>query len=215
MNLKYEKFKGKLIVFEKPADHSGGTTLAKALCNRLIEEGQDVIFTKQPGDAPGDLGVLTRSLCIDKRWNLHPLSNLFAFLLDRAEHTSKIIQPALDAKKTIICDRWWYSTIAYQFAGKQLFEKFELNQEFAFWMNRVASMNIEPDVVFFIERDQQKVETEKNTESDQFETASREFKQRVKEAYYNMANSDPLFKRIMVIENDIPATLEKILDTDF
>lgn len=210
-----DKFKNKLIVLEGPADHCGKSTLAKALYEKLTSENIDTILTKQPGDAPGELGNLTRSLCIDKKWNLHPLSNLFAFLLDRAEHTSKVIQPALDSGKTVICDRYWYSTIAYQFYGKQLLEKFDLNEEFAFWMNRVASMNIEPNVVFFIEREAKRIQAEKDNENDQFETASREFKQRVEQAYYNMAETNPIFKRINVIENDIPATLELLLESTF
>ena len=209
-----DKFRNKLIVF-CGIDHCGKSTLAKSLYDKLSYNGIDVVLTKQPGDAPGELGSLTRSLCIDKKWNLNPLSNMFAFLLDRAEHTSKVIQPALEAGKTVICDRYWYSTIAYQFYGKQLLEKYNLNEEFAFWMNRVASMNIEPNVVFFIEREAKKVQAEKDNENDQFETASREFKLRVDQAYNKMADADPLFRRIKVVENDIPATLELLLGSTF
>jgi dTMP kinase len=210
-----EKFKGKLIVFEGPADHCGKSTLARALNEKLLLEGMDVLLTKQPGDVPGELSELFQSLCKDKKWNLHPMSNLFAFLLDRSEHTSKIVLPALQSGKTVICDRWFYSTIAYQFYGKQLLEKFNLNEEFAYWMNSIASLGCDPDVVFYIERNQAKVEAEKDTETDQFETASREFKERVRVAYEKMASTIPIFRRIPVIESDIQGTLSQILETNF
>jgi dTMP kinase len=215
MDERCEKFKGKLVVFEGPADHCGKSTLAKALHEKLLAEGVDVLLTKQPGDSPGEIGTMMRSLCIDKKWNLHSISNLFAFLLDRCEHTDKVVQPALKVGKTVICDRWYYSTIAYQFYGKELLEKYNLNKQFAYWMNRVASLNIEPDVVYFIERAQEKISQTKDAEYDQFETASYEFKLRVRGAYYSMLKENPLFVKIPVIEDDIPGTLDQILRRSF
>lgn len=212
MDSRIEQFKGKLIVFESGQDHSGKSTMAQALHAKLSQEGLDVILTKQPGDAPGDLKDLMRSMCIDKKWNLHPISNLFAFLLDRTEHTDKVVLPAIKAGKTVICDRWYYSTIAYQFYGKQLLDTYHLNKQFAYWVNRVASLNLEPDIVFFLERAQEKIAASKNDEFDQFETASYEFKLRVRNAYYSMAKENPLFNKIQIVEDDIPATLEKLLN---
>ena len=214
MDPRCEKFRGKLVCFEGP-DHSGKSVLANALNTKLTSEGLDVLLTKQPGDVPGELHDLMRSMCIDKKWGLHPISNLFAFLLDRTEHTDKVVIPALRAGKTVLCDRWYYSTIAYQFYGKQLLDTYHLNKQFAYWVNRVASLNIEPDVVFFIERAEEHIATSKNTETDQFETASYEFKLRVRNAYYSMAKENPLFQRIKVIEGDVPGTLEKLLGASF
>ena len=209
-----EKFKGKLIVLEG-IDHSSKSTQAKALYDKLTAEGYDVLLTRQPGDSPGELGELMRSLCKDKKWDLHPISNLFAFLLDRTEHTDKVVSPALKAGKTVICDRWYYSTIAYQFYGKELLEKYNLNKQFAYWINRGASLNIEPDVVFFLEREQEKINQVKDDSSDIFETSSYEFKLRVRNAYYTMLKENPLFIKIPVVENDIDATLNKILGASF
>lgn len=215
MDERCEKFKGKLVVFESPADHSGKSTLANALYEKLKFEGVDVLLTKQPGDSPGELGTLLRSLCIDKKWNLNPITNLFAFLMDRAEHTDKIVQPAIKAGKTVICDRWYYSTIAYQFYGKELLEKYHLNKQFAYWVNRIASFNLEPDIVYFIERAQENINKTKNDENDQFETASYEFKLRVRNAYYSMLKENPLFVKIPVIEGDVQGTLDQILRRNF
>ncbi len=211
MDERFEKFNGKLLVFEG-VDHAGKSTLAAALREKLVHEGLDVVSTRQPGDAGGELGELTRSLCIDKKWNMHPMANLFAFLMDRTQNTAMIVEPALAAGKTVICDRWYYSTIAFQFYGKQLMEKYHLNKQFAYWMNRVASLNREPDVVYFIERDQAAVERTPDSSWDQFETASYDFKLRVRKAYYDMAKENELFRRIQVIEGDVPATLEKVLN---
>ena len=210
-----ENFKNKLIVFEG-VDHSGKSTLAKALYDRLTKSGIDTILTKQPGDAPGELGVLTRSLCIDKKWGLNPVSNLFSFLLDRSEHISKVIIPALTNGKTVVCDRWGYSTIAYQFYGKELIRKYNLSDDFASTLNSFASFNLDPDVVFFIERDINNIKKEKNDDFDQFETESDLFKDRVNKAYYKLLEeNNDLFVDIKVLENDIEGTLNLILDSEF
>jgi dTMP kinase len=212
MDERFEKFKGKLIVFEGPQDHCGKSTLAKALYDKLVLEGVDAILTKQPGGDWGPLSETFRSYAIDKKYNFNPIANLFLFLTDRSQHTSEVVIPAIRAGKTVICDRWYYSTIAYQFYGKQLLEKYQLNKQFAYWMNRVASMNQEPDAVFFIERDQVNVEKTPDDQWDQFETASYEFKLRVRKAYYDMAKEND-FNRIQVVEGDVDATLEKILNS--
>jgi len=122
MNL--DLIKGRLIVCEG-TDHSGKTTIAEKMTSFLNKNGVSTIFTFQPGDIKfGPHASITRDFCTRKTYNLDPLSNLFAFLLDRSENTSKVIIPALKEGKTVIADRWWYSTIAYQFYGKQLIEKY-------------------------------------------------------------------------------------------
>lgn len=183
MNL--ERFRNKLIVFEG-YDKTGKSSVAKLLADTLETEGIPTVFTFQPGDtAWGTDAAIMRSMCIDKRHNLHPLSNLFAFLLDRTEQVDKIIIPALREGKTVISDRWWYSTIAYQFYGKQLMDSFLLNKDFAYWLNSVASLNYTPDVVFYFP-ETLNIDREID-QNDQFEMAEDSFGERVRKAYEFMA----------------------------
>jgi dTMP kinase len=209
-----EKFKNKLIVFEGP-DHCGKSTIAKMLKELLRENGMNAEFVYQPGDyAYGPHAGFLDELCTGKKYNLDPLSNLFAFLLDRSEHTAKVIEPDRQQGKTVISDRWWYSTIAYQFYGKRLLEKYKLNLEFAQWMNKVASHYLEPDVVFYFERAQDRVESTENDMHDLFESESDAFKRRVREAYHEMAQTNSLFKTIQVDENP-HITLGRVLECQF
>lgn len=202
-----ERLRNKLIVFEG-FDKTGKSSVAKAMVERLNQNGIPATFTFQPGDtAWGTDATLLRSLCIDKRHDLHPLANLFAFLLDRTQQMYKVVVPELEAGKAVISDRWWHSTVAYQFYGKQLIEAFSLNEEFAFWLNRIASLEIEPDYVFYfpesldIERDINK--------NDQFETADDTFGDRVRKAYERMAEKTHMH-RVYPGTNALE-TLEKLL----
>jgi dTMP kinase len=175
-------YKNKLIVFEG-ADLTGKTSVAQLLNKYINDRGIESIFTFQPGDdSYGTEAPIIRSLCKDKRYNLHPISNLFAFLLDRAEQTSKVVIPALQSGKTVISDRWWYSTIAYQFYGKELTKKYNLKLDFAYWMNEIASMNLEPDIIYYFP-DKIKNHSRVDSPNDQFDNAGDEFKRRVIEGY--------------------------------
>lgn len=175
----------RLIIFEG-SDLTGKSSIAKRLNSHLNNIDIPSVYTFQPGDpAWGTDAVLMRSLCKDKRHQLHPLSNFFAFLLDRVEQTDKIVNPSLDKGFTVISDRWNYSTIAYQLHGKQLLKDYDFPEEVANWLNRMAIRSKEPDVVvYFPER--LNVSRHKDN-NDQFEIAGDSFFDRVHDAYENMA----------------------------
>src|SRR5208337_952622 len=85
----------------------------------------------------------------DKRWNLHPLSNMYAFYLDRIEQMDKVIIPALKDGKTVVSDRWHFSTKAYQYMGKEIMKNYAMPQEVADWFSYSSEMGYSPDVVFY------------------------------------------------------------------
>jgi dTMP kinase len=205
------RFKNKLLVFEGE-DHCGKSTVARLFVEHLNKNNISTIFTFQPGDkAYGNHAEIMDELCTGKVYSLDPLSNLFAFLLDRSEHTIKVVAPALESGKTVVADRWWYSTIAYQFFGKQLLSKYNLNEEFAYWMNKLASHFVEPDVVFYFRREQSKIDSTKNDNKDLFESETDAFKRRVKEAYQKMIRFDPHFI-VINVDDDAQTTLERVLE---
>ncbi len=212
MKEQLERFRNKLIVFEG-YDKTGKSSVAKLLADTLESEGIPTTFTFQPGDtAWGTDAAIMRSMRIDKRHNLHPLSNLFAFLLDRTEQVDKIVLPALNEGKTVISDRWWYSTIAYQFYGKQLMSKFLLSKEFAYWMNSIASLSKVPDVVFYFP---EALNVRRAIDiNDQFETAGNSFGSRVKDAYEDMANSLNEFKTVTPGQHPLE-TLKTLLEIEW
>lgn len=206
MNL--ERFQNKLIVFEG-ADLTGKTTVAKMLVNALNEINIPAIFTFQPGDTNyGTHATLMRSLCKDKRYDLHPLANFFAFQLDRAEQTSKVIIPALERGETVVSDRWSYSTVAYQLYGKQLLEKYDMPRDVLNWLNSTAITSREPDVVFYfpdtllVKRD--------DDPNDEFDNANDEFKQRVHNAYEKMADEFGFFR--VAAQSSAEETLRRLLE---
>lgn len=88
------------------ADGVGKSTLAAALHERI--EGS--VLTREPGGCPGSEEI--RGVFLSHHWT--PMAELYLLAAGRAQHISDVILPALDAGKTVICDRWTHSTLAYQ-----------------------------------------------------------------------------------------------------
>ena len=99
-------------------DGCGKSTQSERLALWLTERtGRETIRTFEPGGFSG--GDSLRKFILESR-NYSPKSELLLFLADRAEHTEKVIAPALKNNFNVICERWNESTIAYQSGGHKL-----------------------------------------------------------------------------------------------
>ena len=104
---------GKFIVFEG-IDGSGKSTQIKLLAKRLRESGRKVYVTAEPTESVSG-GLLRDALCgVAKRT---PCEMAALFTLDRIYHNvnpANGIKKMLDDGFDVICDRYYYSTLAYQ-----------------------------------------------------------------------------------------------------
>jgi len=127
------------IVFEG-IDGTGKSTQVQRLAEALRAQGREVITSKEPTDGPH--GKRLRDSAETGR--LSPQEELDLFHQDRLEHVEGLIKPALARGQTVILDRYFFSTMAYQ--GVRGFDPLEirrLNEEFAPL----------PDLVFILELD--------------------------------------------------------------
>ena len=103
---------GKFITLEG-IDGSGKTTQGIFLKNKLEELGQDVLFTREPGGAKGAEEI--RNLLVQgekDRWS--NITEILLFFASRRHHLEKVLLPAINNGKVVICDRFTDSTIIYQ-----------------------------------------------------------------------------------------------------
>lgn len=132
-----KKIRGKFIVFEG-IDGAGKTTQAKLLYEFLKEKNVPVVLTKEPTD--GKIGrLLNYFLNKEEKINNYALQLLFT--ADRADHLEKVILPNLKKGKTIICDRYFFSTIAYGLL--------EIND--FFWLKTLNKNFPVPHITFFLD----------------------------------------------------------------
>ncbi len=104
--------RGLFVSFEG-IDGSGKSTQARLLADHLRAAGRDVVLTREPGGSPGAEEI--RALVLQgapDRWSAE--TELLLFTAARRDHLERTIQPALDAGKVVICDRFADSTRMYQ-----------------------------------------------------------------------------------------------------
>lgn len=130
--------KGHLIVIEG-IDGTGKTTLGQALNERLIKNGHDSIFTFEPTDSPWGKR-LRESFSHKERLPIE--EEIYLFLEDRKDHINHLILPALNDGRIIVCDRYYFSTMAYQGARGIDIDKIRMENE--------AFAPI-PDIMFILE----------------------------------------------------------------
>ena len=98
-----------LFIVSEGIDGSGKSTQAGMLVKWLRKKGKKVVFTREPYTKKLKDLLRTKK---NQNW-------LELFTADRNIHLKKVVIPALKSGKTAICDRYYYSTLAYQIAPKE------------------------------------------------------------------------------------------------
>jgi dTMP kinase len=109
--------RGRFITVEGP-DGSGKTTAARHLAEWLRSRAVDVLLTQEPGGTP--LGDEVRRLVLHMRGvsdALDTRADALLYAAARAQHTARVILPALDAGTWVVCARYADSSLAYQGHG--------------------------------------------------------------------------------------------------
>lgn len=136
---------GKLIVFEG-VEGCGKTTQIKLTSEWLQSIGVPVIVTREPGGT--NLGIHLRRLLLEANNNaIDPRTELLLYAADRAQHVEQELKPNLAAGKYVLCDRFIYSTIAYQGYGRNL------DMNLIDQLNTIATAGLETDLVLWFDID--------------------------------------------------------------
>ncbi|MCL4388086.1 dTMP kinase [Candidatus Marsarchaeota archaeon] len=150
-------------------DGSGKTTQAKALCKSLSKLGYGVVEEREPTD--GAIGKFIRQV-LGEKIKIDLLSLQLLFVADRNEHV-KAIKRTMESS-IIICDRYYYSTIAYGEASG-------IERKYLEEMNSIFPA---PDKTFFINLSPEKAVkrlASSRTEMEIFEKL--DFMERISKAY--------------------------------
>jgi dTMP kinase len=176
---------GHFITFEG-GDGAGKSSLIIGLHAALIEKGLEVIQTRAPGGT--EPGQIIRELLLHPNEPVVGKAELFLFLADRAHHVQKVIRPALEEGKVVLCDRYNDSTIAYQGGAR------------GFGMDRVeelcnfATDNLQPNLTIYLDIDPevglQRVK-EATGRKDQIEAADVATHRKVRSSFLELGKKNP------------------------
>ncbi len=182
--------KGLFITFEG-ADGCGKTTQLNLLKDYLISKGFDVVITREPGGK--GLGEKVREILLNYDGVVSDRCESFLFLADRAQNIDIIVNPAVEQGKIVLCDRHTDSTVAYQGYGRGL-DITEINM-----LNNLATHNKKPDLTLVFDVDIETSMQRVGQNKDRMESAGKEFFNRVRNGYLELAKQEP--QRIKVINS--------------
>lgn len=181
---------GRFIVFEGP-DGAGKSMQATRLAKSLEAAGRAVMSTREPGGTR--LGEQVRAILLDPGPVARgPAADALLFSAARSQLVPEVIRPALARGEIVICDRYATSTIAYQGYGSGV------DREVLATIERWVTGGLEPDLVVLVD-----VPVEvglarrgagtvaEQTRFEDSERYDRDFHQRVRDGYLEMARSAP------------------------
>jgi dTMP kinase len=196
--------RGRFITFEG-LDGSGKTTQIRKLASWLERRGHPIVVTRQPGGTP--TGDRIREILLDARSSgLAPMTEMALMFADRAQAIAQVIEPALEAGKIVLCDRFTDSSEAYQGGGRGL------GSEKILAMHRLVCNNLQPDLTLLLlpsfeaslmraRRRNSRDEVRTGRNEARFEAEEDPFFRRVWEKYREIADREP--ERVVRIEGDL------------
>lgn len=130
---------GKFIVIEG-IDNAGKSSQSILLADHLRSKGLKVLLTREPTN--GILGGISKA-ALNKELNISDKSLQLLFCADRAHHLDREIEPAMNKGFNVICDRYFFSTLAYGFASN-------INYK---WLRSVNISFRKPDLGIYLDLD--------------------------------------------------------------
>ena len=182
------KTPGFFISFEG-IDGAGKSTHIESF-KKLMQErypDRDVVMTREPGGTA--LGEQLRALLLDAPMNLETEAMLM--FAARREHIAQVIEPALQAGKIVISDRFTDASFAYQGGGRGL-SLDKLNTLERWVQGRADGSLLQPNltILFDLPGEVAEARRSKVRAPDKFEKMDLDFFKKVRQEYLRRAKED-------------------------
>ena len=176
---------------------AGKSTLIAALADDLRSNGVNVLLTREPGGT--SLGDAIRRLVLAPGAVFDPLAEALLMNASRAQHVADVVGPALRAGTTVLCDRFFDATLAYQGYGRGL------DVEMLLELCLIATQRISPDLTFLLDLAPEisRARVQARGASDRLEGEELAFHARVRAGYLDVARRFP--GRVVVLDAAMPA----------
>lgn len=177
--------KGTFITFEG-CEGAGKSTQIRLLSQYLAEQGKECAVTREPGGS--GISEAIRAVILDgKNTAMTDECEALLYAAARAQHLSDTVLPALEEGKTVLCDRYLFSSFAYQGYGRGL------DMDFLRAVNSFALQGHMPDITLFLDIPPRSAFERKHgaDQNDRIEQAGEAFHARVYQGYLRLAEEYP------------------------
>lgn len=203
--------KGFFITFEG-IEGVGKTTQAQNVFDLLNAKHPDrVVMTREPGGTRFGEAIRNIMLRADNR-GIDGVTEMLLVFAARRMHLREVIEPSLSAGKIIVCDRFTDATFAYQGGGRGV------DEQLISLLQDMVQDTLRPDLTLLldapVETGLARIRERKRPAPDRMEAETKNFFQRVRHKYLDLAQQHP--ERIRVIDatreaDDVTGEIRRIL----
>jgi dTMP kinase len=176
-------------------DGSGKSTVTQALVEALQARGRSVVAVREPGGTPA--GEAIRSIVLGRGFELDDWTEALLFAAARAQLAADVVAPALERGDLVVSDRSYFSSLAYQGAGRGL------GVEIVRAVNEAGLRGVVPDLIALLRLDAERGLAREN-ERDRISVAGIALQQQVAAAYDDLAAAEA--GRFVVIDAARPVS---------
>ena len=183
------QLRGRFITLEG-VDGAGKSTHIPWIAEQLRQSGREVVVTREPGGTP--LAEKLRALVLAEP--MDPLPETLLMFAARADHVQHVIQPALSRGAWVVCDRFTDATAAYQGGGKGV------SVDLIRRLSQATHPGLMPDQTLVFDCPYEVSRSRLGASGralDRFEAEQRDFFERVRKAYQDLAKAEPGRVRII------------------
>ena len=165
-------------------DGGGKSTQLGRFSDWLTSQGHDVLTCTDPGTTV--VGEKLRSILLAKHsMSIHMRTEMMLFTAARTQLVEEIIKPALKASKTVVLDRYLWSTVVYQGHASELCPD-------AIWqVNKIATDGLMPDATFVLDLPVDAAMKRLGESLDRMESRGSEYMQKVRDGFLTEAKRFP------------------------
>ncbi len=195
------------ITFEGP-DGAGKSTIIKLVHEKLVQDGFNIVLTREPGGTP--IAEKIRDIILDNsNQALDARTEALLYAASRRQHLVEKIWPALKEGKIVLCDRFLDSSLAYQGGGRNLGVENVLN------INLFATENTYPDLTLFFDVSPEvglaRVSKDKKRVADRLDNENENFHDKVYKTFKEIIEQNK--NRIVVI--DASKSIDEVVETTY
>jgi dTMP kinase len=167
----------------------GKSTLARGLAAHFEAAGREVLVTREPGGTPF-AETLREFILGGGAKEAGPFAEALLFCAARIDHIDRVIRPALEKGRIVICDRFADSTRAYQGALGRM------DQSLMAALEKVTLAGLNPDLTLMLdlpaEAGLERASARRGTgATDRFEAERIGFHRRLRQAFLDIAAAEP------------------------
>ena len=186
------------ITLEGP-EGSGKSSAIKLVYERLLNEGYEIITTREPGGTP--ISEQIRNIILNKEnTQMDIRTEALLFAASRRQHLKEKVWPSLKEGKLVFCDRYLDSSLSYQGHARGLGIEEVLN------INLFATENTFPDLTLLFDIEPEiglaRIASNSSREVNRLDVEKLEFHKKVREGYLILAKKYP--ERIVIIDASKP-----------